>query len=247
MLWTVWIFHSKWWKDVGKNMDIKETVTKKKKKKKTLVISKANIEPDVHSVHTHWRRVTFSDETQVVLRKDRKVCGENMMNSMYTLPEISPCSQRSCSDSSHVLPVHFLHWYRDIRRKQHKLGKVCGDSTTKLVASRLHRICFLRGPRSSKKTTTQSKILASQRRGKDRTVIIPCMVWPSPSQDINIIENICRMLKVNLHRRGQDVHLQTDLISAVKEIWAAPSPAFIYSRYHSLPNRIRHVYAREWH
>ena len=218
MLWTVWMFHCKWWKDVWKNMDIKETVAKQNTHKKP-VISKANIEPDVHSEHTYWRRVIFFRRDSGCVGKGqesvwRKDDDEQHVYFVSSITVFAALVFRL----SHGLSVHFLHWYRDIRTKQHTLGKVCGDSTTKLVASRLHRICFLRGPRSSKKTTAQCKILASQCRGKDRMVIIPCMVWPSQNHDINIIENIWPMLKVNLHRRVQDVHSQTNLISAVKEI-----------------------------
>lgn len=71
-----------------------------------------------------------------------------------------------------------------------------------------------------------------------RQNITPYMMWPSPRQDINTMENIWRMLKVDLNRRVQDVDPRADLLRVLKEIWASLSPAYI----HSLPSRIRHVY-----
>jgi len=71
---------------------------------------------------------------------------------------------------------------------------------------------------------------------------IPCLMWPSQSPDINIIENVWRKLKSTLNRRAQDIHSKAELIDAVKAIWSELSPTYIQSLYHSIPTRIRQVY-----
>jgi transposase len=67
------------------------------------------------------------------------------------------------------------------------------------------------------------------------------MNWPPQSPDLNIIENVWRILKIRLQTRVTRIHNRQELIDAVQEIWQSLTPMYIKSLYNSLPRRIREV------
>jgi transposase len=67
------------------------------------------------------------------------------------------------------------------------------------------------------------------------------MNWPPQSPDLNIIENVWRILKIRLQTRVTRIHNRQELIDAVQEIWQSLTPMYIKSLYSSLPRRIRAV------
>jgi transposase InsO family protein len=64
---------------------------------------------------------------------------------------------------------------------------------------------------------------------------IPTMNWPPQSPDLNIIENVWRILKIRLQTRVTRIHNRQELIDAVQEIWQSLTPMYIKSLYNSLP------------
>jgi transposase len=61
------------------------------------------------------------------------------------------------------------------------------------------------------------------------------MNWPPQSPDLNIIENVWRILKIRLQTRVTRIHNRQELIDAVQEIWQSLTPMYIKSLYNSLP------------
>ena len=76
---------------------------------------------------------------------------------------------------------------------------------------------------------------------------VDCLVWPSQSPDLNIIENIYRLIKIRLELEQHTTHSKVDLVRAATRILYAISSVCISSLYQSLPRQIRHVIKARGH
>ena len=70
---------------------------------------------------------------------------------------------------------------------------------------------------------------------------IPTLEWPPQSPDLNIIENVWKVIKTKVQRRIDDIRNAEDLKTVVAEIWTPLQPHYIRSLYDSLPRRLRVV------
>jgi transposase len=65
--------------------------------------------------------------------------------------------------------------------------------------------------------------------------------WPPQSPDLNIIENIWKVIKVRVRRRICKIENASDLRTVVAEIWSSLQAHYVRSLYNSIPRRIRAV------
>ena len=70
---------------------------------------------------------------------------------------------------------------------------------------------------------------------------INTMDWPAQSPDLNIIEIIWLTIKIKLCKVVNDINTRADLIAAVTKIWEKLPQVYIKSLYSSIPRRLRHV------
>jgi len=80
---------------------------------------------------------------------------------------------------------------------------------------------------------------------KDNGIVT--LPWPAQSPDINIIENVWRVLKCRVQKRVNEIKNDKDLIRIVTEIWTDLPLHYIRSLYHSIPRRIRDVLRAKGH
>ena len=50
---------------------------------------------------------------------------------------------------------------------------------------------------------------------------IPILPWPAQSPDINVIENVWRVLKIHIKRRVNYIKTKADLERVVTEVWTS--------------------------
>ena len=70
---------------------------------------------------------------------------------------------------------------------------------------------------------------------------IETLPWPPQSPDLNIIENVWKVLKIRVQRRANEIRNADDLKHVVQDTWSNLPLVYIRSLYQSLPRRIRTV------
>ena len=67
---------------------------------------------------------------------------------------------------------------------------------------------------------------------------IPTLEWHPQSPDLDIIENVWKVIKTKVQRRIDDIRNAEDLKTVVAEIWTSLQLHCIRSLYDSLPRRL---------
>lgn len=218
--------------------------------KKKIVISKQNrvrrrawCRGKLHmTVENYWRKVIFSDETQVVLGKDRKVYIWRKDNEKWL-----PRCLGEHSDPNPQVQTSVMFWgcvtYDGVGTLVPVDGNINSQKYTDILDDNLWPVVSKVFPNSpwifqDDNATPHTSRYTIQWKQRNQ---IPCMMWPAQSPDINIIENVWRKMKILLQRRVHEIHSRNDLIDTVLEIWTSFTPAYIRSLYLTLPTRVRHV------
>jgi hypothetical protein len=73
------------------------------------------------------------------------------------------------------------------------------------------------------------------------------MTWPACSPDLNIIENVWAVLKMNIQRHLCEINTLDDLKSVILKCWDSLEQSYIKRLYLSIPRRLRAVRLSKGH
>jgi transposase len=74
-------------------------------------------------------------------------------------------------------------------------------------------------------------------------VCMQVLDWPSQSPDLNLIENLWRVMKVRISARRHHIKTESEMRAALQEEWDRLKPNLLYKLVASMPNRIKEVIA----
>lgn len=200
------------------------------------------------NVQNNWSRVIFSDETKIIIGEDKKIyvwrkSDERLMGECTGI--------RSDWERQGVISAMF--WGCITYNGVGTLTSVEGNMNSNVYIDTLNNNLW---PVVAKNFGNGGWIFQEDNAPCHVSRVcndwktqnnIPVLPWPAQSPDINVIENVWRVLKIRIKRRLHDIKNKADLERIVHEIWSSLPLHYIRSLYQSLPKRIRAVLKAKGH
>lgn len=196
----------------------------------------------------NWCKVIFSDETQVVIGKNRKVYVWRKDEEKY-----QPWCVGQSGDFERKSAISVMFWgcicFNGVGTLTEIEGNIDSNKYISTIDTYLWPVVARHFPggrfifQEDNAPCHTSK--ASNKWKEDNQ--IETLDWPSQSPDLNIIENVWRKLKVEIEKKVSDIKDRQTLIRVVKEIWTSLTPTYIESLYNTIPARISAVVKAKGH
>lgn len=194
------------------------------------------------NVQENWSRIIFSDETKIEIGNDSKV---------YVWRR---SDERFHSDCVGVVPnadltvkCSAMFWgcisYFGVGTLTQVDGNINSEKYISVLDANLWPVVarhFSNLPWTLQEDNAPCHVSKRTSDWKTENQILT-LPWPSQSPDLNIIENVWKVIKCRVSRRLHEIKNKQDLIRVVNEIWIGLHLHYIQSLYRSLPKRIRTV------
>ena len=194
------------------------------------------------TVRNNWCKVIFSDETKVVIGADKKIyiwhrCNEHLypectgiMSDREKQGTISAMFWGciTCNGVGTIIPINGnMNSVKYIETLDNHLWPVVAKNfgNSAWIFQEDNAPCHVSRQRNAWKADNN----------------IPILPWPAQSPDINVIENVWRVLKIHINRRVNYIKTKADLERVVTEVWTLLPLHYIQSLYQNLPKRIKAV------
>lgn len=224
----------------------------RRKVRKTITISPANRRGRVNwcrgklawTVGRHWKKVIFSDETQVVVGQDGQV---------YVWRKADEVWRPECLGVRGGRRISVMFWgcitYSGVGTLTEIVGSMDTTKYIETLENHLWPVVAKVFPNGGYIYQDDNAPCHNSKRALEwkRQNHINSLNWPSQSPDINIIENVWRAMKIQLRNSKCDIRNKDTLVEEVKRIWSTLTPVYIRSLYNTLPRRVRHVIIQKGH
>ena len=190
------------------------------------------------TVNENWKKVIFSDETQVVVGQNKKLFIWRKDEEKYL-----PQCVGQYGDFERKNSISVMFWGCVCYSGVGTLLPVDGYMNTNKYINILDTCLW---PVVARHFGNEPCIFqednapchANQWKENNE---ISYLSWPPQSPDLNIIENVWKKLKQLTEKRLEEIKCKADLIRVVREEWAGLTSDYIQSLYHTLPQRISAV------
>ena len=196
------------------------------------------------TTNNYWKRVIFSDETQVVVDRQKCVSVWRRPNEVWR-PE--------CLGQRGGRKISVMFWgcvtYSGVGTLVPVEGTINSAKYISILDDNLWPVITKNFTNNDWIFQDDNAPVHASRETKRWKLEneLKCMTWPSQSPDINIIENIWRTLKIQLEKEIHNIRSRDDLIQTVTRLWTSLSLHYVQSLYQSIPTRLRHVIISKGH
>ena len=194
------------------------------------------------TVRNHWKKVIFSDETKIEIGNNRKVYVWRKVDERLR-PECNGLYQgRNYKTKFSVMFWGCISYY-GVGTLTPVVGNLNSEKYINILDDNLWPGIAQHFPTSHYIfQEDNAPCHVSRRTNQWKTENdIPTLEWPPQSPDLNIIENVWKVIKTKIQRRIDDIRNAEDLKTVVAEIWTSLQLHYIRSLYDSLPRRLRVV------
>lgn len=194
------------------------------------------------TVREHWKKVIFSDETKIDIGNDNKVYVWRKPNERYR-PECNGMYHTRAYQPKFSMMFWGCISYHGVGTLTPVNGNMNSIKYINVLDENLWPVIarhFTVDPYIFQEDNAPCHVSRQSKRWKTDNDI-PTLTWPPQSPDLNIIENVWKVLKHRVQRRIGDIQSAEDLKTVVQETWTSLQLHYIQSLYQSLPKRLRTV------
>jgi transposase len=194
------------------------------------------------TVRNHWKKVIFSDETNIEIGNNMKVYVWRKVDERLR-PECNGCYQgRNYKTKFSVMFWGYISYY-GVGTLTPVVGNLNSEKYINILDDNLWPVIAQHFP-TSRYIFQEDNVPCHESRRTNQWKTendIPTLEWSPQSPDLNIIENVRKVIKTKFQRRIDDIRNAEDLKTVVAEIWTSLQLHYIRSLYDYLPRRLRVV------
>jgi hypothetical protein len=193
-------------------------------------------------VRNHWKKVIFSDETNIEIGNNRKVYVWRKVDARLR-PECNGCYQGRNSKTKFSIMFWGCISYYGVGTLTPVVGNLNSEKYINILDDYLLPVIAQPFPTSPYIFQEDNVPCHESRRTNQWKTKndISTLEWSPQSPDLNIIENVWKVIKKKFQRRIVDIRNAEDLKTVVAEIWTSLQLHYIRSVYDYLPRRLRVV------
>ena len=194
------------------------------------------------TVQNQWKKVIFSDETKIEIGNDQKVYVWRKSNERLR-PECNGMYRRQNYRPKFSVMFWGCITYYGVGTLTPVDGYMNSEKYITILDENLWPVIarhFSTRPYIFQEDNAPCHVSRMSNQWKCDNDILT-LEWPPQSPDLNIIENVWKVLKYHIKRRMNEIQNANDLKVIVSEIWSSLDLQYIKSLYDSLPKRINAV------